>query len=93
MLSSSGELVAFVYAPRGIASIGVVPFRGGSPLQLTNVGMERKKRAPGRPPDGFVPVPEGDSLVFVDNRLEWSTPQGRMSVRLPPELLAKGVEP
>ena len=91
VLSPDGSWVAFVYAPAGIASVGVVPFSGGEPVQLTNVGLERRKHAPGQPPEGFIPVPVDDSLVFVDEapgpasslRLEWETGAGRVSVRLP----------
>lgn len=91
VLSPDGSWVAFVYAPAGIASIGVVPFTGGEPIQLTNVGLERRKHAPGQPPEGFIPVPAGDDLIFVDElpgpasslRLEWETSEGRVSVRLP----------
>lgn len=83
VLSPDGRWVAFVYAPAGTAAVGVVPFEGGAPIQLTNVGVERRKHAPGAPPEGFVPVPADASFVFVGGRLEWAGPDGPVSVRLP----------
>jgi hypothetical protein len=83
VLSPDGGWVAFVYAPAGVAAIGLVPFEGGPPVQLTNVGVERHKHEPGVPPDGFVPVPHDDSLAFAGDRLVWDTPAGRQSVRVP----------
>jgi hypothetical protein len=83
VLSPDGSWVAFVYAPSGLAAIGVVPFDGGPPVQLTNAGL-RGKHAPGVAPEGFVPVPADDGdLSFVGDRLEWTTPAGKMSVGLP----------
>jgi hypothetical protein len=73
VLSPDGQWVAFVYAPQGIASLGILPFAGGEPRQLTNVGLEQQKRRPGEPPEGFVPVPTDDSLHFEGDRLVWST--------------------
>jgi hypothetical protein len=72
-LSPDGQWVAFVYAPAGLASLGLLPFEGGEPRQLTNVGLELHKRRPGEPPLGFVPVPADDSLRFEGDRLVWST--------------------
>jgi hypothetical protein len=73
VLSPDGQWVAFVYAPAGIASLGLLPFQGGEPRQLTNVGLEQEKRRPGQAPEGFVPVPADDSLHFEGDRLVWST--------------------
>src|SRR5690349_4653077 len=50
VLSPDGRWVAFVYAPFSLAAIGVVPFTGGAPIQLTNVGLAGRKHAPGVAP-------------------------------------------
>ncbi len=73
VLSADGSQVAFVWGKSGYASIWTVPFSGGAPTQVTNVGLEH---TPGRRPDGFVPVPHGDSLHFDGDWLRWSSPEG-----------------
>lgn len=92
VLSPDGRWVAFVYAPDGLAAIGVVPFEGGAPIQLTNVGVAGRKHAPDVAPEGFVPLPADDSLAFVGDGLAWDTVAGRMSVALPP-LQVSGAAP
>ncbi|MCA9494232.1 MAG: hypothetical protein KC621_30100 [Myxococcales bacterium] len=81
-LSEDGALVAFVSGRSGIASVWVVPFEGGEPRQLTNVGMRRVKGQPGAP-EGFVPPPVDDSLRFDGDALVWSGPERAHRVELP----------
>jgi hypothetical protein len=73
--------VAFVSGVTGLAAVWVVA-PGAAPMQLTNVGLERSKRAPGHPPPGFVPPPIDDSLSFSADggTLTWNGPDGRHAV-------------
>ncbi len=70
-VSPDGRLVAFVGGDTGIASVWVVevPKPGqapGTPVQLTNVGLEDQPRTPGRAPEGFVPPPDRAPLRWLD---------------------------
>lgn len=61
--SPDGHRLAFVSGRTGIASVWVVDLDLANPsaaaVQVTNVGLEREPHAPGEPPPGFVPPPEG----------------------------------
>lgn len=88
-LSPDGRHLAFLAAPNGLAAVFVTEVPGpgqplGRPVQLTNVGLERARKAPGRMPDGFVPLPEQGPLRWRDARtIEWDA-QGRIfSASLP----------
>ncbi|MEZ4235138.1 MAG: hypothetical protein R3F59_03045 [Myxococcota bacterium] len=84
-LSPDGRWVAFVYAPEGLAAVGLVPFAGGAPQQLTNAGLARAKHAVGEPPAGFVPVPTA-APAFADGQLTWTDATGQPhAVALPAE--------
>ncbi len=82
-LDAAGERVAYVAAADGIAALWVVPFAGGEPVQLTNVGLASAPREPGQPPEGFVPVPHRGPPVFDGDRLTWTSPEGEHAVELP----------
>ncbi len=81
-LSPDGRYLAFLAAPNGLAAVFVTEVPGpgqplGRPIQLTNVGLERARKAPGRMPDGFLPPPEQGPLRWRDARtIEWDA-QGR----------------
>ncbi len=81
-ISGDGERVAFVSGKTGLASIWVVPFAGGEPVQVTNVGVARRKGERGAP-EGFVPPPVDDSLRFEGNALVWTAPDGPRRAELP----------
>ena len=79
-LSPDGETVAFVSGHTGIASVWVMPFAGGEPIQLTNRDLTR---IPGQAPEGFVPPPHRGPLRFDGDRLVWESPDGGQEVGLP----------
>lgn len=88
--SPDGAWVAFVSGTTGIASVWAVPMPTAdvpkpTPVQLTNVGIERTKRTPGQPPAGFVPVPEtANGLRWVDDRtVAWTAGGQEYSVEVP----------
>jgi hypothetical protein len=82
-ISPDGQTIAFVTGVSGVASVWIMPFAGGeNPTQLTNVGVEVGKRAPGAPPAGFVPPPvAADGLEFAGDWLGWEGPDGPVTVR------------
>ena len=72
-VSPDGRQIAFVGGDTGIVSVWVaaVPKPGqepGTPVQLTNVGLEYQRRVPGQPPEGFVPPPDRAPLRWLDAR-------------------------
>lgn len=83
VVSPDGTWVAFVSDTTGLASVWAVrvPAEGKTrhtPVQLTNVGVEKQKRVPGQAPAGFVPVPETDGgLRWADEHTVTWTAQGR----------------
>lgn len=86
-ISPDGRLVAFVAAsPEGIASVWVadVPAAGEqpiSPLQLTNVGLER---TPGQAPAGFVPPPDRGPVRWLDaDTVAWTAEGREYTAELP----------
>jgi len=81
-LSADGEWLAYVSGVTGIASIWLIPFTGGEPVQLTNVGVGRPD-VPGQPPAGFVPPPHRGPPSFDGDRLGWEAPDGSHAVDLP----------
>lgn len=90
VVSPDGTWVAFVSDTTGLASVWAVrvPAEGQArhtPVQLTNVGVEKQKRVPGQAPRGFVPVPETDGgLSWADAQTVTWTAQGRTySVEVP----------
>ncbi len=82
-ITADGRWVAYVSGQTGIASVWVVPFDGGEPVQLTNVGLEALPRTPGAPPEGFIPPPHEGPLVIDGEWITWSSPEGEHAVRLP----------
>ncbi len=77
-------LLAYVSgAPDGIAAIWVQRLDDGRRVQVTNVGLKRKKEGP---PDGFVAVPHGDTLEFHGGKLRWTAPDGPHEVAVPTEV-------
>lgn len=92
-LSPDGEQVAFVSGRSGIASLWLVPFDGGEPIQLTNRGLtspavspahlDGPVHPPGQPPAGFVPPPHSGPPRFDGDRLVWDAPDGPQEVALP----------
>ncbi len=83
-LSPDGERVVFTWSRTGIASLWTMPFAGGEPTQLTNLGLERAPRTPGQPPAGFVPPPHrGPPEVGADGLVRWEGPDGLHELRLP----------
>lgn len=77
VLSPDGRRLAFVSGHTGIASWWVVDLDGALPVsverarQLTNVGLESQPRGTGRPPDGWVPVPDGHEYAWTSDGLSW----------------------
>jgi hypothetical protein len=72
-VSPDGQWVAFLGGATGIASVyaAPIPRPGEKPrpaLQLTNVGLERQPKTPGRMPEGFVPPPDKGPLYWADAR-------------------------
>ena len=92
-LSPDGGQVAFVSGSSGIASVWLVPFEGGEPVQLTNRdlrspavspdALDGPVHPPGQPPAGFVPPPHTGPPRFEGDRLVWDAPDGAHGVDLP----------
>ena len=82
-LSPDGRRVAYVSGVTGVASVFVVSFDGGDPLQLTNVGLENAPITIGRAPHGFVAPPHAGPPWFDGDILVWESPDGRHEVDLP----------
>ena len=88
-LSPDGRWVAFVGGDTGIASVWAVqvPTDGGKappPIQLTNIGLETQRRAPGQAPVGFVPLPDDGPLRWLDARtVAWTAAGVEHTVELP----------
>jgi hypothetical protein len=79
-ISEDGARVAFVAQANGIAAVWVVPFDGGAPVQLTNVGLVRDGSGP---PAGFVPIPLRDPPRFEGRELVWTARDGEHRAVLP----------
>jgi hypothetical protein len=79
-ISPDGASIAYVASAEGIAALWIVPFAGGEPAQLTNIGVQ--KNGPGEPA-GFVPVPHRAPPRFQGDHLVWDAPDGRHQVVLP----------
>ena len=80
-LSGDGRWVAWFSGRSGIASLWAVPFEGGDPVQLTNVGL---RSGTGGPPPGFVAPPVSDPPRFEGDVVTWKGPEGRTTrVELP----------
>lgn len=92
-ISPDGEQVAFVSGRSGIASLWLVAFDGGDPIQLTNrdlaspavspSALDGPAHPPGQPPPGFVPPPHTAPPRFEGDRLVWDAPDGPHEVALP----------
>lgn len=88
-VSPDGRWVAFVGGDTGIASVWVAPLPEpgqppAEPIQLTNVGIERQARVPGRAPDGFVPPPDRGPLRWKDARtIAWTAAGVEYTAELP----------
>jgi len=65
-----GELV-FVSGVTGLAALWSLDLATGATRQLTNVGLEHAPRAPGRPPRGFEPPPDAETLRWDDDGVHW----------------------
>jgi hypothetical protein len=79
-ISDDGVTVVFVASWTGLPSVYAVPFTGGRPTQLTNLGLRQQ---PGRAPDGFEEPPHLGALSIVDGGVEWRAPDGPHRVELP----------
>lgn len=66
--SPDGQRVAFVSGKGGIAAWWSVD-AGGNVTQLTNIDLPA--HAPGSPPDGFLPVPDGVEYSWDAEGLRW----------------------
>lgn len=81
-ISPDGKRITFLAGASGLAAVWVadLPAPGEPPrkaIQLTNVGLEKQPRAPGRMPPGFVPPPERGHLRWSDDHtITWEA-QGR----------------
>ncbi|MFT5686424.1 MAG: hypothetical protein ACI8RZ_007380 [Myxococcota bacterium] len=82
-ITGDGQWVAYVSGQTGIASVWVVPFDGGIPEQLTNVGLQDAPRQSGAPPDGFIPPPHADPLRIDGGQVVWRSREGEHAVDLP----------
>lgn len=76
-LSDDGRQVAYVDGVTSITAVYTVPFAGGEPKQLTNVGLIRE---PGRAPVGFVASPS-HGLAFQGEHLVWEGESATHRVR------------
>lgn len=89
VVSPDGAWVGFVAGASGLAAVWAAPMPVGdalgTPVQLTNVGLESVPRVPGQPPPGFVPVPDADrGLRWRDDRtLVWTAAGVEHSVQVP----------
>jgi hypothetical protein len=79
-IAPDGARVAFAAAANGIAAVWVVPFAGGAPVQLTNVGLARDGAGP---PAGFVPIPLREPPRFEGRELVWTARDGEHRAVLP----------
>lgn len=90
LLSPDARRLAFVSGRTGIASWWVVSLDGALPippeagLQLSNIGVEQAPRSPGHPPVGFVPVPDGTPMSWIDDRISWEAQGEAHSLVVPP---------
>lgn len=73
-LSPDGQWLAYVSAESGWASVYVLAFDGGEPLQVSNVGLQPHK-GEGMPP-GWTAPPMDESLAFDGDALVWDSPEG-----------------
>jgi len=79
-ISEDGRDVAYVAGADGIAAVWIVPFEGGAPVQLTNVGLHREGKGP---PAGFVPIPYRVPPRFAEGKLVWTARDGEHEAVLP----------
>jgi hypothetical protein len=79
-ISKDGRNVAFVAGADGLVALWVVPFDGGAPVQLTNLGLRSDRTGL---PAGFVPVPHRSPPRFEGRELVWTAPDGEHRVALP----------
>jgi hypothetical protein len=77
VFSPDGGRLAFTSGKSGLASVYVLDLATGAVAQLTNVGLEDAPRAPGSPPDGWVPPPQaawtwdGRGLSYLADGRRW----------------------
>ncbi|MFT4625017.1 MAG: hypothetical protein ACI8PZ_003683 [Myxococcota bacterium] len=81
-ISNDGDTIAYVASAGGLPAVFVVPFSGGEPVQLTNVGVSHDPSR-GGPPPGFVPPPHEAPLAFEGDTVTWTAPDGRHTVEVP----------
>ena len=79
-IDPAGEQVVYVDGTTGLASVWAVPFEGGQPVQLTNVGLSA---TPGHAPERFVPPPYEGPLRVEGQMVRWTAPDGAHEVALP----------
>lgn len=73
LFDPDGARLAYVSGASGIASVWILDLAApDAPRQLTNVGVEQRPRAPGRPPEGFVPPPDGVRWEWTSEGLRWT---------------------
>jgi hypothetical protein len=85
-LSPDGTRVAYVADVGGLPALFLAPAKDGTPVQITNIGIERIPG--GGPPPGFVPPPHQGPPQFATNTagqpvLRYASPTGPVEVLLP----------
>jgi len=85
VVSPDGARVAFVSGRTGLAAVWVLDLASGDARQLTNVGLEGSPRAPGAPPEGFVPPPDTATFAWGERGLRWVAQQAAWSADPGPE--------
>ncbi len=79
VFSPDGSRLAFFSGRTGLPSLYVVslaqapaPLDSTAATQLTNVGLETRKRV-GAPPEGFVPPPDDGKVSWTDAGITWTS--------------------
>lgn len=80
VFSPDGTRVAFFSGRTGYPSLFVMDLSTGETRQLTNVGLEKRKKRPGHAPEGFVPAPERGSPTWTD-AIRWTAEGVPVEVR------------
>lgn len=70
--SPDGTRLAFFSGRTGYASLYVMQMETRAITQITNVGLELRKKRPGHAPEEFVPPPEGTDLRWEGDFVRWT---------------------
>lgn len=79
--SPDGARLGFFSGRSGVVSLYVLDRASGAVTQVTNVGVETRRREPGRPPEGFVPPPDAGTLRWDAEGLSWTASGQPVRVR------------